>query len=280
MIDTASSVSILPASTQLKNQTQKKQTPHLFGANGSVISTFGTKHFTVQLSPTLRCPLVFVVADTTSAILGADFLTHFQLNVNLHKKIIYKQSETIQCSTGPMPNFFQIYFLQTSKGNNQFKQLLQEYEDLTLPRNHLNAAKHKTVHYIRTEGQPVWAPARRLPANKRIAAEDHFQELLKTSIITPSQSNFASPLIMVPKKGDTWRCCGDYRRLNQITIPDRYPLPILSTFTDRIAGSTRFTKIDLLSAYHQIPIAIKDQHKTAIITPFGLFEYRTMPVGL
>ena len=80
------------------------------------------------------------------------------------------------------------------------------------------------------------------------------------------------PLHMVKKKDNGgWRPCGDFRRLNSVTIPDRYPLPNIADFTAHIAGSTVFSRLDFQKGYYQILMASKDIPKTAIITPFGKF---------
>ena len=78
---------------------------------------------------------------------------------------------------------------------------------------------------------------------------------------------------MVKKKYRGWRPCGDYRRLNTITVPDRYPLPHIADFTSQLAGSTVFSRLDLQKGYYQILMAFEDVPKTAIITLFGMLEF-------
>ena len=84
----------------------------------------------------------------------------------------------------------------------------------------------------------------------------------------------------VKKKDGGWWPCGDYRRLNNISTPDRYPLPNMQDLNSHVAGCKVFSKLDLVKGYHQVPIATANVPKTAIITPFGLFEYLYMQFGL
>jgi hypothetical protein len=85
---------------------------------------------------------------------------------------------------------------------------------------------------------------------------------------------------MERKPDGSWRPCGNYRRLNNATVPDTYPLPNMMDFQAKAAGCRVFSKIDLRKGYHQIPMNEDDVPKTAITTPFGLFEYTQMTFGM
>ena len=91
---------------------------------------------------------------------------------------------------------------------------------------------------------------------------------------------WSSPLHMVKKKDGGWRPHSDYRSLNTVTVPDWYLLPNITDFTSRISGSTVFSKLNLQKGYYQVLVALEDIQKTAIITPFGMFEFLRMPFGI
>jgi hypothetical protein len=162
----------------------------------------------------------------------------------------------------------------------QLRRLIEKHSDIFSSAVTLPAARHGVEHRIETTGRPVSARYRRLDAEKLAAAKAEFLELEKAGVVRRSTSAWASPLHMVRKADGSWRPCGDYRRLNVQTTPDRYTCPNIADLTARLAGCRVFTKLDLKKGYHQVPVHQDDICKTAIITPFGLFEYVRMPFGL
>ena len=161
-----------------------------------------------------------------------------------------------------------------------FETLAADYQEVFQSSINTRNIKHAIEHHIVTNGPPVKAKVRRLSPEKLAFVEQEIEQLLDDNILVPS-SSYASPIHIVAKRQpDKFRNVGDYRELNNVTQPDRYLLPFLHDFSDKLQGCTVFSKLDCLKGYHQIPIAEEDAHKTAIITPIGLYQYNMMPFGL
>ena len=165
-------------------------------------------------------------------------------------------------------------------GPPDYAKLLAAYPAVVNASKRLPAATHGVYHHIETTGRPVAAKYRRLDPERLKAAKKEFDDLEAQGIIRRSNSQWASPLHMVRKEDGSWRPCGDYRQLNLQTVPDRYTCPNIGDLTARLAGCKVFSKLDLRKGYHQIPVKEEDVPKTAIVTPFGLYEFRRTPFGL
>jgi hypothetical protein len=162
----------------------------------------------------------------------------------------------------------------------EFQQLLSEFMDVLNPSKWLPVPTHGVEHFVVTTGPPVASPFHSLDGEKLAAAKAEFAQLERDGIIRRSDSPWASPLHMVRKADGSWRPCGDYRRLNLVTVPDAYPLPNIMDFQSKVPGCKYFSVIDLPKGYHQIPMHPADIPKTAITTPFGLWEYLRATFGM
>ena len=131
-----------------------------------------------------------------------------------------------------------------------------------------------------TSDQPVAQRYRRIPPTQLQEVRDHLDVLLKKEIIKPSTSPYAAPIVIVRKKDGSIRCCCDYRRLNEVTVRDAFPLPRMDECIDALSGAKFFSTLDLASGYHQVKMHEEDRHKTAFTTPFGLYEWTRLPFGL
>ena len=131
-----------------------------------------------------------------------------------------------------------------------------------------------------TGNKPKRCGVRPLNPAMREVLKKELEGLKEKDFIQPSYSPYASPLVMVKKKDGSIRFTCDFRKLNEVTQRDSYPLPRIIEVLDTLAGAKVFSTLDLRSGYHQIEMFPPDMQKTAFVTQFGLYEWRVMPMGL
>jgi hypothetical protein len=159
--------------------------------------------------------------------------------------------------------------------------LLVEYSDIFQEPTEL-PLEREVDHQIPLQPHDAIVNSRpyRLSFNQNDTMGSLILQLFKNKVIRPSVSPYSSPAILVKKKDDSWRLCIDYRKLNKLTVKNKYPIPIIEDLLDELHGAQIFSKIDLRLGYHQIRMHPRDIPKTAFSTHQGHFEYVVMPFGL
>lgn len=168
--------------------------------------------------------------------------------------------------------------LLSSNEKTHLNKLLTEFHDI-FEKN--NKATTYSEHRIDTGNHPPIAvkPYRLSPARQQ-QLRDKLDEMISNDIIEESDSPWSAPVILVPKGENDVRVCVDYRKLNQITKPDRYPLPRIDDLLHQAKAMPYMSTIDLQSGYWQIKVHEDDQEKTAFVSPFGIYKFKRMPFGL
>ena len=162
-----------------------------------------------------------------------------------------------------------------------FSELLLKYADLLAFSTADLGRTSKLRHTINTgDAPPIRQPVRRVSPPQREQVKNLLADMLDHGVIEPSSSPWASPVVLVRKKDGSMRFCVDYRRLNEVTRKDAYPLPRIDMTLDSLHGSQWFSTLDLASGYWQVEMEEPDREKTAFCTTEGLYQFKVMPFGL
>jgi len=302
LIDTGSKMSVLPC---WRPDNHPSITGFMVAANGSKVPLYESVELKLSLNLNRVFYWKFQKARVQFPILGMDFLTHFNLTIE-------PRNQVLQCAEFQMPipeidvankrqtdrpillqtkndhgpqkkdnTFPKVKINEVSTSALTLQEILKKYANVFDIKNFNQPPRHQTKHYIRTRGPPVCGRVRKLSPEKLDILKKELEKLTDLGVLVPSTGEYGSPVHLVPKKEPgSYRVTGDFRLLNRQTIPDKYAIPLLTDFVDLMSGSKCFSSLDLYKSYHQIEVANEDIHKTAILTPFGSFAFKKMPMGL
>ena len=252
-------------------------------ATGDPIKTYGQATLEIVI-PALRRAYKWnvICAAVTQPIIGYDFLKSQEIIVRCGASQILDSTTNISAKIKQRSRVNNVKIIQAFPDMpDDIKQLLNKFPSITSPISKDTHTDNTIFHHIDTKSSsPTFSRPRRLDEKKTKEAKEEFETLQRMGIIRPSKSPWSSPLHSVPKVDGSRRYVGDYRALNSITVPDRYPIPNVNNLSSKLFGSSVYTKLDLVKAFHQIPINPEDIPKTAVTTPFGLYEFVKMPFGL
>ena len=159
--------------------------------------------------------------------------------------------------------------------------LLIQYQDIFSTGDNDIGRTDIVKHKINTgDTKPIKQYPRRLPIHQRKEADEQISQMLNRGVIEKSNSPWSSPIVLVKKKDGSMRFCIDFRKVNDATIKDAYPLPRIDDSLDSLSGAQWFSTLDLCSGYWQVEVDPNDRPKTAFSHGSGLFHFNVMPYGL
>lgn len=168
--------------------------------------------------------------------------------------------------------------LMSNNEKNKFNNLIEEFKDVF-------ATKGEPTSYIEhkidtEQHNPISVKPYRLSPFRQQQLRAKLDDMINNNIVEECDSSWCSPVILVPKGENDVRVCIDFRKLNEITVPDRYPLPRIDNLLHQAKAMPFMSTIDLQSGFWQIKVHPDDQDKTAFISPFGMYRFKRMPFGL
>lgn len=225
------------------------------------------------------------------------------LNLSSHEKVVNKSHDIGRCdpaeaiincetTSGPAkmtPKDHEVFEEHVNKwvaglpapDRNKARQLLKKHASAFALKSKSQGRTAIVKHTINTgEARPIKQAPRSVPLAKRDEVKRLVNEMERDGVIEPSSSPWSSPVVLVKKKDGSTRFCVDYRKLNDVTKKDSYPLPRIDDTLDTLAGTKWFSTLDLQSGYWQVEIAEKDKEKTAFSASNGLWQFKVMPFGL
>lgn len=235
---------------------------------------YNVQHFKVEVKTRYQCPSVVHVKPQDSW--PVTYENYYIGNGTLYEK------RPVQ----PIPSYPIRMNHLNSEEKEKLSKLIRNYVDMFYNTNSELTFTNVIKHRINTtDDKPIFTRSYRYPYVHKQEVKTQIEEMLNNNIIRPSTSPYSAPIWIVPKKDDAsgekkWRLVIDYRKLNDKTIDDKYPIPNMEEILDKLGRSMYFTTLDLAKGFHQVEIDERDVHKTAFSVEGGHYEFLRMPFGL
>jgi hypothetical protein len=233
--------------------------------------------------------LIVMGTQGIDVILGMNWLDKYQAVISCDKRTIKLVSplgeEVVTELVPPEPkkgSCYQMAIKNSEADPSESIRVVSEFLDV-FPKDLPGMPPERNVEFaieLLPGTAPIFKRAYRISGPELVELKKQIDELSEKGYIRPSTSPWAAPVLFVEKKDGTKRMCIDYRALNEVTIKNKYPLPIIEDLFDQLRGASVFSKIDLRSGYHQLRIRPSDIPKTTFITKYGLYEFTVMSFGL
>ena len=245
--------------------------------NETVVQPLGECMISFKLGNRAHNHKFFVMKELPfSFILGMDFMQEAKIIIDTETvSWSYKYREGRKSSFINKEMLCALQGLQDSQKQEIFA-LLDEYPEVVTDRIGCTNAVQAKLNVV---GSPVAQKPYPISYHKRGIIKEHVNKMLELGIISPSESEWASPVTLV-KQGDSYRFCSDLRKINKVTKNDPYVIPKIDELLNRLGNAAYITKLDLKKGYWQIPMHPDSKQYTAFVCCEGKFHYNRMPFGL
>jgi len=253
----------------------------LTGIAQGQVKTLGHFQTTVTVD-NLNFPLTFHVipseALNVAVILGTDFINQAEITIDQNGITVNKPSALV---------FLSQIKLQPERDETIHTDLIIDNESRNAVEKMMSTYKPnktKTTDIVLSitlkDETPIYQAPRRLPPREREIVEKQVDDWINERIVEPCSSEYASPVVLVKKKDGSPRLCVDYRKLNKVTVKDKYPLPVIEDQIDRLAEARVFSTIDLRNGFFHVDVEAKSRKYTAFVTHHGQYQFLKVPFGL
>lgn len=293
MVDSGSPVTMMKISVYkiLKTKPELKNSDRSFLGFGNVLSkTLGSAKFKFIIDgEEYQCDC-FIVKDShivDDMLIGKDILNQADVNIRRGKvsmkKINVEIEEDDETFVGRIQDFHYVeksLVPEVNLSHISDKKIRDEVQ--TMINNYKPKVPEKScveMKVLLADERPVYEKARRLSPKERELVNDTIKDWIHRGICRPSNSQYASPIVLRPKKNGLYRLCVDFRRLNKKVIRDRYPLPIMEDVVDVLQGAVVYTTIDLRDGFFHVDVTEESVKFLSFIVPDGQYEFLKAPFG-